>query len=44
MILSILNRFKKFFSLKDSVVNLQLNEYQKLHRTLKMLLHYLEKH
>jgi len=43
-ILSILNRFKNFFSLEDSLVNLQLNGYQKSHRTLHMLLHYLVKH
>jgi len=43
-ILSILNRFKNFFSLEDFLVNLQLNGYQKSHRTLHMLLHYLVKH
>jgi len=44
IILSILNRFKKLFSLEDSFVNLQLNGCQKSHRTLHMLLHYLVKH
>jgi len=44
IILSILNRFKNFFSLKDSLVNLQLRGYQKSHRTLHMLLHYFVKH
>jgi len=44
IILSILNRFKNFFSLENSLVNLQLNAYQKSHRTLHMLLHYLVKH
>jgi len=43
IILSNLNRFN-FFSLKDSLVNLQLNGYYKSHRTLRMLLHYLVKH
>jgi len=43
IILSILNRFKKFFTV-DSAANLQLNVYQKSHRTLHMLLHYLVKH
>jgi len=42
IILSILNRFKKFFSLEDSLVGLylELNGYQKSHRTLHMLLQY----
>jgi len=44
IILSILNRFKIFFSLEDSSVNLQLNGYQKSHYTWHMLLHYLVKH
>ena len=44
IILSILNRFKNFFSLEDSLVNLQLNLYQKSRRILYMLLHYLVKH
>jgi len=43
IILSILNRFNKFFTV-DSAANLQLNVYQKSHRTLHMLLHYLVKH
>ena len=30
IILSILNRFKIFFSVEDSLVNLQLNGYQKI--------------
>ena len=30
IILSVVNRFKKFFSLKDSVVNLQLHRCQKI--------------
>jgi len=38
IILSTLNRFKKFFSLEDSLVNLQLNGCQKSYRTLHMLL------
>jgi len=42
-ILPILNRFQKFFSLEDSLVNLQLNGYQKSQRTLHTLLHYLVK-
>jgi len=41
IILSNLNRFKKFFSLEDSLVNLQLNGYLKSHCTSHMLLHYL---
>jgi len=40
IILSILNRFKNFL-LEDSLVNLQLNGYQKSYRALHMLLHYL---
>jgi len=44
MIMSILNRFKQFFSLEDSAVNLRLNGHQKSHRTLHMLLHDLVKH
>ena len=44
IILSILNRFKIFFSLEDALVNLQLNGYQNSHRTVHMLLHYLVKH
>ena len=46
IILSNLNRFKKFLSLEDSLVNLQLglNVYEKSHRTLHILLHYLVKH
>ena len=43
IILSILNRFKTFFSLEDSLVNLQLIGYQKSHRILHVLLHYLAK-
>jgi len=43
LILSILNRLKNI-SPEDSLVNLQLNRYQKSHRTLHMLLHYLVKH
>jgi len=43
IILSILGRCKNFFSLEDSLVNLQLNGYQKYHLTLHMLLHYLVK-
>jgi len=35
IILSIRNKFKNFFSLKDSLVNLQSNGYQKSHRTLQ---------
>jgi len=42
VILSIPNRFKTFL-LEDFLVNLQLNGYQKSHRTLHMLLHYLVK-
>jgi len=38
IILSVLNRFKKFFSLEDSWVHLQLNGYQNSHRTLHILL------
>ena len=44
IILSNLNRFKKLFSLEDSLVNLQLKGYKKSRRTLHMcdmLLHYL---
>ena len=41
IILSIPNRFKNFFSLEDSLVNLQLSGYQKSHRTLHMLLYYI---
>ena len=44
IILSNLNRFEKFLSLEDSLVNLQLNVYEKSYRTLHMLLHYLVKH
>ena len=44
IILSVLNRFKNFFSLEDSLANLQLNGYQKSHHTLHMLLHTLAKH
>jgi len=43
VILSILNRFKIFFHRKIPLVNLQLKGYQKSHRTLHMLLHYLGK-
>jgi len=43
-ILSILDRFKNFFSLEDSLGNLLLNGYQESHRTLQMLLHYPVKH
>ena len=32
------------FSLKDSLLNLQLSGYQKSRRTLHMLLHYFVKH
>ena len=34
----------RIFLLEDSLVNLQLNGYQKSHHTLHMLLHYLVKH
>jgi len=44
IILSILNSFKTFFSLEDSLVNLQLIGYRKSQHTLHMLLHYLAKH
>jgi len=42
IILSNLNRFK-MFSLEDSLVNLQLNGYQKSRFILHLLLHYLVK-
>jgi len=44
IIQSILNGFKNFFSVEDFLVNVQLNGYQKSHRTLHMLLHYLGEH
>ena len=43
MILSNFDRFN-FFSLEDSLVNLQLNGYYKSYHTLHILLHYLVKH
>jgi len=44
IILSNRNRFKMFFSLEDSLEDLQLDGYQKSHCTLHMLLHDLVKH